>query len=188
MPPRLKVTKQEIISAAADVVRRSGERALNARNIAAQLGTSTQPVFSNYSSMEELKAELLKYAEALYGEYIQNTCDSRKYPPYKSAGIAYIIFAREEKQLFKLLFMRDRSGAGDMLVDMENIYRPIIQLISDNTGLSTEQARFFHLEMWIYVHGIATMMATSYLELDMDTVSDTLTDIYQGLLYRFKNK
>lgn len=187
MPPRIKVTKQDIISAAADVVRRSGERALNARNIAAQLGISTQPVFSNYSSMDELRKELLAYANELYGEYIQKIIDSRKYPPYKSAGIAYIFFAHEEKQLFKFLFMRDRNGKDDASDTADGYFDQMTELIQKNTGLTLEQARRFHLEMWIYVHGIATMTATSYLELDMDTVSDTLTDIYQGLMFRFKN-
>ncbi len=188
MPPRIKVTKREIISAAADVVRRSGERALNARNIAARLGTSTQPVFSNYSSMDEVRKELLAYANELYGEYIQRVIASRQYPPYKSAGIAYIVFAHEEKQLFKFLFMRDRNGKEDASGDADGYFDQMPELIQKNIGLSLEQARRFHLEMWIYVHGIATMTATSYLELDMDTVSDTLTDIYQGLILRFKSE
>jgi hypothetical protein len=40
----------------------------------------------------------------------------------------------------------------------------------------------------VYVHGIATMIATSYLEWDLDTVSEVLTDAYVGLKYRFSQK
>ena len=41
------------------------------------------------------------------------------------------------------------------------------------------------MEMWIYVHGIATMIATAYLEWDLDFISAALTDAYQGLRLRF---
>lgn len=46
----------------------------------------------------------------------------------------------------------------------------------------------FHLEMWAYVHGIATMMATGYLELDTELVSEMMTDAYQGMKNRYKAK
>ena len=88
--------------------------------------------------------------------------------------------------MFKLLFMRDRSeergGASDM--DIEDI----IAIIKKNVGLDDETARLLHLEMWVYVHGIASMTATGYLSLDCDLVSRMLTDSYQGLLKRYTEK
>ena len=66
---------------------------------------------------------------------------SRKYPPYKASGMAYIRFAKEElKQLLK----------------------SVQQIL----GLDEESAYLFHLEMWIYVHGIATMLVTSYFAIN----------------------
>lgn len=51
MPPKVKVTKEEIIAAALEILRQKGMEAVNARAVAAALGCSTQPIFSNYSSM-----------------------------------------------------------------------------------------------------------------------------------------
>ena len=56
----------------------------------------------------------------------------------------------------------------------------IISLIQKNTGLDREQAFMFHLEMWVYVHGIAVMIATSYLDWNWDMISQMLTDAYEG--------
>ena len=56
------------------------------------------------------------------------------------------------------------------------------------TGLNREQASLFHFEIWATVHGIAVMVASSYYNADMDLISGTLTDVYQGLLYRFRQK
>ena len=48
-------------------------------------------------------------------------------------------------------------------------------------GLDSDAARLFHLEMWAFVHGIAVMFATGFLDLDWELVSKMLTDAYRGL-------
>ena len=183
MPPKAKVTREEILSACVDIIRESGFSAVNARALASRLGCSTQPIFSNYQSMEELKKDALAYADRLYQSYLSADMGSGEFPPYKASGMAYIRFAREEKQLFRLLFMHDRSAeppredGGDL--------DGIVDIIQSSTGLSRERAYLFHLEMWIYVHGIATMCATSYLNWDKDMISRMMTDAYEGMKLRF---
>ncbi len=122
-------------------------------------------------------------ANELYQSYLQKDMAEGKYPPYKASGMAYIRFAKEEKELFKLLFMRDRSG--ERVGENKEEIRPLLKLIRQNLGLSEEDAYFFHLEMWIYVHGIATMLATSYLELDEEFISRVMTDGYEGMKARY---
>lgn len=183
MPPKAKVTKEDIIHAAADVIREDGAAALNARAVASRLGTSTQPIFSHYNTMEALKTDTVSYADELYQSFLQRDMTSGEYPVYKASGIAYIRFAREEKELFKLLFMRDRSK--EKIPQNLDEIRPMVQIIQKNTGLSEQDAAMFHLEMWVYVHGIATMIATSYLEWNGDMISKMLTDGYVGLKERY---
>lgn len=61
----------------------------------------------------------------------------------------------------------------------------ITLFICNNLGIDGEKALFFHLEKWIYVHGVATMIATSYLDWQNDFVSSALTDAYMGLRLRY---
>ena len=93
--------------------------------------------------------------------------------------MAYIRFAKEEKELFKLLFMCERTKEQS-LEDTERFGR-MQDIVHENTGLSGMDAELFHLEIWAYVHGIATMFATDFLDLDWDLVSSMITDVYQGL-------
>lgn len=179
MPPKVKISKEDIVTAAVEIVRSSGDQALNARTIAAALHCSTQPVFSNFATMEELRLAVVEKADRLCQEYMRKEVESGVYPAYKANGMAYIRFAKEEKELFKLLYMRDRSGeyipeTSEHLDEMES-------LIFENTGLSGAEARLFHLEIWAYVHGIATMFATGFFDLDWELVSKMITDTYQGL-------
>lgn len=186
MPPKTKITKEEIINTAVEIVRRDGADSINARVIARELNCSTQPVFSNFATMEDLRFAVVDAADALYQEYINREIAAEKYPAFKASGMAYIRFAKEEKELFKLLFMRDRSAEAEQ-PETEGT-RKISDIVQASTGFSGDKAALFHLEMWAYVHGIATMMATGYLELDTELVSDMLTDAYQGIMMRYKSK
>lgn len=183
MPPRVKITKEDIITTATALVTASGEQAINARAIAAALSCSTQPIFSNFATMDQLRYAVIERADAICAEYMKREVESGVYPPYKANGMAYIRFAKEQKELFKLLYMRDRSGEkipteSELTNQMENY-------VHNNTGLEGVDTKLFHLEMWAYVHGVATMFATGYLDLDWELVSKMLTDAYLGLKKQF---
>lgn len=186
MPPKTRITKKDIIDTALEIVRIGGDSALNARNIASRLGCSTQPIFSNFLNMEELRRETINETEKIYLSYLEQDINSAEFPAYKASGMAYIRFATEEPELFKLLFMRDRTASEmhDTTAEGESI----IALAQRATGLGRDEASLFHLEMWLYVHGIASTIATGYLEFERELISLMLSDMYQGLKGRYEEK
>lgn len=186
MPPKQRISKDDIVQAGVDIVRNNGIENVNARSVAAKLNCSTQPIFSNYTSMDELKQDIIKTSYEEYMQYILSYRAPEDCPKYKSTGLAYITYAKNERELFKLLFMRHRTNEEYMKKD-ESL-KPVIDIIMSATGLSQSDAELLHGEMWIFVHGIATMVATEYLEFSYDTISYMLTDVYQGLLKRFLEK
>ena len=186
MPPKFKFTREEVIAAAVKLTRENGIAAVTARGLATELGSSSKPIFGLFENMEEVQREVLNAASKLYAECTQKEVVSGKYLPYKAIGMAYIRFAKEEKELFKLLYMRDRSR--EKIDDGSETLKPVVEMIQKQTGLSKEDAFLLQVEMWVYVHGIATMIATSYLEWDMEFISSVLTDAYEGLKSRFIGK
>ena len=184
MAPKIKITKQDIIDTAVDIVRQDGAEALNARNIAAILDCSTQPIFSNFRSMDEVKEAVLERAISICEGFSAREIESGLYPVYKATGMAYIRFAKEEAQLFKLLFMRDRNG--ELLTKEAVFFDNMMPIVQKSVGIEIDKAKLFHLEMWAYVHGIATMFATGYLDLDWELVSRMLSDCYLGLKKQYE--
>ena len=178
MPPRLKVTRDDVVSAALDIVRENGENALNARAIASRLNCSTQPIFSNFDSMEELDRAVIEAAYERYWLFLEDEVKSDKYPKYKAFGMAYIRFAREERELFRLLFMRDRTGED---TSPSADFEEAVRMIMTANGTTKEKASLIHLELWTCVHGIAVMVATSFLSLDTELASRVLSDVYLGV-------
>ena len=185
MPPKVRITKEEIVKTALELMRRDGDAAINARNIASALGCSTQPVFSNFATMEALQEAVLAAAYDLYLGFLQREAEKGTYPVYKAYGMAYIRFAKEERELFKRLFMCDRRGA-DLSPTAD--FAASVEYIVKNNDVTQETAERMHLEMWTFVHGVATMQATSFLELDEELISRMQTDVYQGLRARHTAK
>ena len=183
MPRNFMFTKEQVINAAIELTRERGFAAVTARALGEKLGSSSKPVFSLFENMEELQDEVVRSAFELHRKYLEEYMAGSEYPPYKASGMAYIRFAKEERELFMLLFMHERSGAENEKRDIEST--PLIEMLKEKLHLSDDGAHLFHLEMWVFVHGIASMLATSYLDFDEEQISRMLTDVYRGLCLRF---
>ncbi|MBR5909316.1 MAG: TetR/AcrR family transcriptional regulator, partial [Schwartzia sp.] len=111
MPPRVKFQKEEIVAAALDVVRKKGIDAVTAREVAAELSVSPRPIFTWFNTMEQLKVEVFELAKSVYRDYIERGLAGPV--PFLGVGQQYIRFAKEEPELYKLLFLtRPGSVAG----------------------------------------------------------------------------
>ncbi len=163
MPPKVRFGKERVLDAALQVTREGGIDAVNARSVAKKLGCSTQPLFSVFGSMDELKNGVTDVALSIYEEHIlEITKDSAA--PYLGIGRAYIDFARVEPELFRLLFMSGRvkpelNGTWDKSLEYAT------GALMEKTGCTREQAAALHRHMWIYAHGLAVLLVTHCLEL-----------------------
>lgn len=70
MAPKNKFTREEMVAAAVRVVQKMGAAALTAKSLAEELGTSTQPVFTCFGTMDTAKAEVYDAAEQVFDEYL----------------------------------------------------------------------------------------------------------------------
>lgn len=184
MPKKASVTKEMIISVATDIVQ-NGE-GLNVRAIANKLGCSIQPIFYNFATMEELKKEVDARMVKIYDEYVENCVKTSKFPPYKAIGMAYIGFARDYAEFFKQMFMDEN---GNKIISSDNAtFVSAVESVCKIFGCDKQTAMRFHLEMWVFVHGFATMVATKYIEWDEESVSDMVSDVFEGVKLRLNLK
>ena len=69
-----------------------------------------------------------------------------------------------------------------------DVYKRQIQALMEKFGMSYNEARIFHMKQWIYVHGIATALASSYYHWEDDTISELLTEHYTILIERYQKE
>lgn len=182
MPPKVKLKKENIIEASLNIVRSGGISKLNARALAKELKCSTHPIFGYYATMEELKADVIKAASKYCDEYLNERKKCRDVSPYKLSGLAYIQFAKDEKELFKLLFMSDKKDEQRW----EDDHHYEIEMIMETAGFDQDTAKKFHLQMWLFVHGIATLFITSSLDISNELIDDLMTRTYLGALKMYE--
>src|SRR3712207_8033235 len=63
-------------------------------------------LYNSFRSMEELKEVLIQKAKALFLEYIQN---NRTELPFLNMGLGFCIFAKEESNLFRNIFLNPNT-------------------------------------------------------------------------------
>lgn len=181
MPPKEKLTKQDIVSGAVELVRRNGIEALNARSLAEELDCSTMPLFRNFQGMEEIRRAAMERIGEIYSAYIQRGAEQEL--PFKAMGMEYIRFAKEEPNFFRLMFMTDpRSLATPPLEDPT--HHQVVTIASHASGLESGKVGRLYQEMWIFVHGIATLIITGVMEFQESEISLMLSDVFQGVRWK----
>ncbi|MGN1297141.1 MAG: TetR/AcrR family transcriptional regulator [Clostridia bacterium] len=183
-----KIQKEDIINSALEIVRETGFNNIQARNIAKKLNCSTQPIFYQFANMEELKKEVIEKVLEIFREYMK--VDEKASLPYKEVGKGYIRFAKEEPKLFQLIFMSENNLTPEnFMTSDKKSYRGILKHVGRATGISSEkEASSFHLRMWTFTHGIATMIATKTCEISEEQISEMLTDEFKALMLLEKMK
>lgn len=180
MAPGIKVTKEDIINTACKIVEKRGIEDINARSIAKELNCSIQPIFHNFTTMDELKKELLDKIYSKFKEYMKEGKNS-----YKESGMSYIKFARDFPNFFKIIFMSESNLKEDNYIENSD---EIIQIGMKKTGLDHEEQKRFHFKVWIFTHGIATLVATKTCSLTDEEISKLLTEAVNGMLEQHKNR
>ncbi|MBE5793897.1 MAG: TetR/AcrR family transcriptional regulator [Clostridiales bacterium] len=180
MPPKVRFQQQDIISAAYELARKKGLDAINARSVAGEIGCSTQPIFRVFENMEQLKARVLEKAVQRFSDFIEenkNCCES----PFKSLGMAYLLYATKEPHLFHMVFMR-HPMEKPAEVQAFNCRDLVIETLVKKSGFSKEQAEAIHMHMWVYTYGLAAMLATEQLSFTTDELSELLIMEYRAVV------
>lgn len=160
MPPTVRFTRDAVLNAACQLMRREGMEALNARAIAKELGGSTQPIFRLFTNMEDLHRELILYVARQFQAHAEAEM-AQSDSPYIQLCTTYLLYGRDEPELFKLLFMRDRVSEGQYS-DQTN-FDLVFNIIKKETPLDDETALRFFERTWLFVHGLAVCIATKYI-------------------------
>lgn len=185
MPPHKKFSKSDIINTSLKIIENEGENALNARKLATVLGCSVQPIFHNFTSMEELNKVIYNNIYKLYSDNMLNAA-KRENLAYKEIGLAYIEFAKEHSEFFKMIFMKETNMNADTFMASGGPIKDIIEAGMILTKLSYEEQKLFHKKVWIFTHGIACLVATKTIKISEKEIEELLSTTVLEMLEGFK--
>ena len=170
-------TREAIVEAAFAITREAGWQAVTARSVAKKMGSSTMPIYSSMSSMDEIEAEVRAKAEALLLEY-----QARDFGGEGSLNMAigYVTFARDERRLFRFLYI-DRPlhatgarGPRPLTTAEQFMTGTAPVALADQVPTALEDPRI--LKSWIFTHGLASLLSGGVLELADERIRQLLLE------------
>lgn len=188
MPRKALYDKEAVVKAALDIIRDSGMGALTARSLAARLGCSVAPIFGIFSGMEEVQTAAIGKMKEIYSSYVAEGFKNQV--PFKGVGTAYIRFAIEEPNFFRVLFMRDNGdfNMDNVLAGVDENYEEIFNVIIQSYGLTYADSQRLYMHMWIYTHGIAVLCVTDTCAFTPDEIENMITEACTSIIKNMKSK
>ena len=159
MAPKVKFQKEEIVDAALRVARAKGIDAVTAREVAAELQTSPRPIFTWFDTMDALKADVFERAKGRYRDYIERGLAGPI--PFQGVWQQYLQFAREEPELYRLLFLTRpgnvSGGAMDAMRFSMELTRPSLMRIYNMDAPTADK---YFRDLWLVSFSFATLVVT----------------------------
>ena len=173
MARKKEIGRNKILSIAYKMVVKDGIESLTARNIAKAGHFSTQPLYLEFNSMEDLRKEVLrKIANNLKNNILQKSYTGK---PLIDMDLSYIDFAKEEENLFRAMFVDGKFGSkiiADTLIDF-GIEKFKEQYPDSN--YSTDKIRSVVIANWITTSGIASLIVNKIATFTQTQIINVLT-------------
>ncbi|MBQ3792742.1 MAG: TetR/AcrR family transcriptional regulator [Lachnospiraceae bacterium] len=178
MPRKEVITKNEILRCAFELAREEGIAEVTARKLANKVGCSTQPIFRAYHNMDEVLGDVMdhsiRFFERFYAEYPRETAEV----PFLNLGMAYIGFAKEEKNLFHMMFLREGHGGRSLYELINGVGGNVMREIQLAKSLGCPDPEGLFMKMWIFIHGAASMTITGDYDLNRDDTRKMIQEVY----------
>ncbi len=164
MARKESITVGDILDTAFAMAREEGFDNVTARKVAAKAGCSTQPIFRVYRNMDELWKAVYEKAVLFFQDYY-DLFPRTGSKPFSNLGMAYIAFAREEKHLFRLLFLSEPAGKKSLYEVLNGEKGNVLAEINRAAAMGCGDPQGMFMRMWLFIHGAACMSLTGDYDL-----------------------
>ena len=188
MPPKQKITKDELLRCGYQIAEQQGIAAVTSRSIARLAGCSIQPVFSHFPTMELLRQEVFNYACRCFMEEILPFQGRPDFPALVSKWT--LDLARSRPNLYKLLYISDgfpHTSMEEMMLQYESNQKMMASLCS-TWGLTMADAQAVLVRSCLLLSGICTMICINHMEISDKEALTMVSETVQDMIERKKKK
>ena len=179
MARTITIKRDVIVNTAFQMLKQEGIENVTARKLAKKANCSTQPIFREYENMDVLYQDLFRMANSFFSFYFERF-PKEQTEPFVNLGYAYIQFAKEEHNLFRFLFMPERSYGKSTYEILNGEKGIVVAEFEEAKKDACRNAGDLFTKMWIFVHGIACMTLTGDYDLDEAETIKLLKDTYRA--------
>lgn len=182
MPPKQKITEENLLFHAFQIAKEQGIDAVTSRSVAKAVGCSIQPVFSHFPTMEELRQATFRYAS---NKLMQDILQYQNEPDFMArTNYWFLNLARNERNLFELLYLSDsysNTNLWDVMMEWES-NKKMVSAMADKYKISEKECKDIFLRGFFLLYGIATMIATNRMDISSEEAFDMMTRTTQEMV------
>ena len=151
----VSITKDIILTAALDIVRRGGPSSLTARSLSAAIGCGANALFTSFGSIQGIRDAVKVEARKLYSERVGAGFSLN--PPFKGFGVALLWFAMDEPQLFSWIMDADAPASSfeDYIDTHVGFKQECLAAIRNSFSLPEPDAELLYYQMVLVALGLA---------------------------------
>lgn len=179
MARRKTITRDHILNAAYEVVSTEGFSGFTARNIASKMKSSTQPIYLEFRNMEELRdAFFVKIEDYMKTDVFDKSVTN---DPVIDMTINFVEFARDQKMLYRALFIEDHAG-GKMLNKFSfDLFLEKISTHDTYNQLTDEEKETLFISAWITATGLASLASAERIQPTVEEVASIMRLVINSL-------
>lgn len=190
MPPKIQYSRERILDAAVELTRKNGFETLSARNLGAYLGCSSKPLFTAFKNMDEIEAEVIEKSREILADYLAPAFAGSE--SFRRIGMQWVHFAKEEPNLYRLIFMTPGKESvltlSDITLHFTDLLENILNTVERDFGLTRDEAMIVYNRGLLIAHSIASLSITGAATFSDEEVLESYTDVILGLVDYLKKK
>ncbi|MFD1464891.1 TetR/AcrR family transcriptional regulator [Lapidilactobacillus mulanensis] len=181
MARKKTIMKHDILNAAFNLAMRDGFQNFTARNVAEELNCSTQPLYLEFNSMQDLKRQSIKKIQA----HLLKTVFNRHYDddPMINLDLAYIHFVCEQPLLYRTLWIEDKESVQEMKQFAHRLGMSRLRQKAEAANLSDEKMERILIGNLIIANGIANLLSTGYVKITKTQMKEILNAQLADFIY-----
>jgi len=183
MPPSAKISKQEILEVAFQILKNENLMAITARRLAKELNCSTHPIYQCFKNMDELYSELYDIASKYFSGVVEKNIKESRFP-WLELGVSYVQMAYREKNIYRFLYVEHTRPISDIEEYLGNLdgkrFRTELSNVGNWQERSDEDKQELHLMVRIFTQGLAAIANNCEKELSEDHIRKLLQRSFQA--------
>ena len=176
--------RQRILDAALEIISQEGFAALSMRKLGERIEYSAASIYLYFNNRDQLARELRRVGfEQLLAKMAAAIKSRSGRKALHAIGSAYVIFGKEQPELYRLMFMGEPDAMREVYADMESdttadrAYQLLVEVTQTLEGVPKQRATPVEIAdvIWSCLHGMVS------LHLALPGLQDTPTEIQQKL-------
>jgi AcrR family transcriptional regulator len=183
--------KGALIDAALEILQVRGIESLTIRAAAQKTAVSHTAPYRHFKNKDELMVALALRGLAILAETVDSAmyqCRKDQSRAVRHVGLAYLTFACEHSELYRLIFGRDirnKRENGDFFTAYDGLFQKLRSMIEVRIGQGDDSA-LVALAVWSAIHGYASFLIdnSEYSAALMKKQAGPLLDIISRMVVR----